>query len=296
VISRSEAIAAGMSDDSIFRLIRSGEWNLLLPGVIRVSRGQSDWHQALAAACKWAGERASASHYSAAPLWGFEGFPPGVVEISAPTKKDARGLGFCLHTIGILEPSEITAISNIPVTSATRTLFDLAAVADPNMVELALEDALRRRLTSIPRMKWFMDVHAKQGRRGITAMRRLLAAKERRVAITESGFEIRLFQELRRADLPLPVPQYVLSENGKTLARLDFAYPEARLGLEAVSYKWHSARDAWARDQSRWNDVVALGWRVLNVTWDDLKNRPAHVVATIGRALGYSDLFGQDRA
>lgn len=90
--------------------------------------------------------------------------------------------------------------------------------------------------------------------------------------VTESAFEARLFQEMRRAGLPLPARQHdVYDESGRFVARVDFAYVEARLAIEAVGYRWHSGRDAWARDQSRCNALAAAGWRMVNVTWQDLR-------------------------
>jgi very-short-patch-repair endonuclease len=293
VVSRAEALAAGMDRSAIYRLTSSGEWSFILPGVIRVTRGQSDWHQMLMAACKWGKDETAASHRAAAALLHLEGFPPEVVEISTKGGKDPRQMAFHVHRSTVFDRTEITTISNIPTTTATRTLLDLGAVVESDKLELALEDALRRGLTSVARLKWFLDVHAQHGRRGIGLMRRLLAEKERRASITESGFEMRLFQELRRARLPLPVPQYSVTEAGRTIARVDFAYPQQRLALEAVSYKWHSARGAWKRDQTRWNELVARGWRIVNVTWDELRDRPHVVIALIRDALGgQAILFG----
>jgi very-short-patch-repair endonuclease len=149
-----------------------------------------------------------------------------------------------------------------------------------------MDDALRRGLTSLARLRWFVDVHSKKGRNGSGAIKRLLAEKKLQERVTESGLETRLFQVLRRASLPLPVAQFAVRHEGRVVGRADFAYPHARLAIEAVSYRWHSARANWNRDQTRSNALVALGWRILNVTWDDLRDRPEHVVATIRAALG----------
>ena len=66
---------------------------------------------------------------------------------------------------------------------------------------------------------------------------------------------------------------------------MDFAYPELLVGIEADSYRHHSSRTDWARDRTRNNLLVAIGWRILPVTWEDLVDRPAELVALIGRGL-----------
>jgi very-short-patch-repair endonuclease len=71
---------------------------------------------------------------------------------------------------------------------------------------------------------------------------------------------------------------------GGRRAYLDFAWPELRLAIEANSYRHHASRRDWSRDHVRNNAVIALGWRILPVTWDELTERPDDVVALLRRA------------
>lgn len=75
-------------------------------------------------------------------------------------------------------------------------------------------------------------------------------------------------------------------DEGVFLGRVDLAYPEARLLIEAESYRHHSGKNAWQHDFSRRNDFTSRGWHVLDVTWEDLCLRPDKVVAVVGRGLG----------
>ena len=50
--------------------------------------------------------------------------------------------------------------------------------------------------------------------------------------------------------------------------RLDFAWPDRKLGLECDSWEHHGDRVAFGKDRERLSEMVALGWRVLLVTWD----------------------------
>ena len=74
-------------------------------------------------------------------------------------------------------------------------------------------------------------------------------------------------------------------EGEREVARIDLAYPRARLAIEADSFRWHSGRETWQRDLSRQNLLVLRGWTVLRFTWDDVAHRGGHVVAEVARAL-----------
>lgn len=56
------------------------------------------------------------------------------------------------------------------------------------------------------------------------------------------------------------------------VARVDFAYPEAKLAIEIDGYRWHAGNDAWQRDRRRNNELSRLGWTVLRFTAADLKD------------------------
>lgn len=66
---------------------------------------------------------------------------------------------------------------------------------------------------------------------------------------------------------------------------IEVAFPRARLAIEIDGRAHHSDGDAFQRDRQRQNDLVAAGWTVLRFTWDDLVNRPDHVIARILFAL-----------
>lgn len=64
--------------------------------------------------------------------------------------------------------------------------------------------------------------------------------------------------------------QYEVRQAGRVVARLDFAYPDVQLGIEVDGYRWPSGRRQWARDVSRQNELIDLGWRILHVTYEDV--------------------------
>jgi very-short-patch-repair endonuclease len=172
----------------------------------------------------------------------------------------------------------------IPVTTPARTLIDVASVASAEVVEEALDDALRRGIVSITRLRKSLETVGGGGRPGVASMRRLLDARTGPI-VPQSVLETRLLRVVREAELPQPVLQHEIWARGHLVAIVDFAYPAERLAIEADGYRWHSGRQRWHRDRLRRNELTLLGWRVIHVTWDDLCNRPAAVVASIEHAL-----------
>lgn len=69
------------------------------------------------------------------------------------------------------------------------------------------------------------------------------------------------------------------------VARLDFAYPEILLAIEADGFRHHGDKAGWNRDLARRNALTALGWRVIHVTWDDLRERPREIVRHLREAI-----------
>jgi very-short-patch-repair endonuclease len=100
----------------------------------------------------------------------------------------------------------------------------------------------------------------------------------------ESVLEQRLFRLLRRAGLPPPAAQHEVRAGDKIVARLDFAYPELRVGIETHGYRWHGGREQWQRDMRRENELKQLGWTVLVFGWEDVHREPERVIRQV-RAL-----------
>ena len=86
-----------------------------------------------------------------------------------------------------------------------------------------------------------------------------------------------------RAKLPIPVPQYPIIASGELLARVDFAYPSARIAIEADGSRYHSTQVDRDNDRYRRNRLTAAGWILYHVTWGDLDRRPEKSLPKSGR-------------
>jgi hypothetical protein len=222
LISRDQALRAGASADAIFRRVAGGRWDRLYPGVFRIAGSPSSWRQAVLAACLARGKGTAGSHRTAAHLWKLPPFDPGPIEITIPrSRRLGRMPGVVVHRVGPLPPADLTMLDGIPVTSPARTLIDLTAVASRESVEEALDDALRRGLVSVARLRWRLNELRGSGRRGIATIRDLIEARGGGEPVPKSVFETRLVRHLRAAGLPASVRQHEIRDRGRLVARLD---------------------------------------------------------------------------
>ena len=127
-----------------------------------------------------------------------------------------------------------------------------------------------------------------RGRRGSAVLRELLeerSAPGTRYVPPESELEDLLYKLVESAvGLPPAVRQYWVWD-GTQWRRFDLAWPEVRLAVEVDGWETHGSREAFQDDRERDALMVAIGWRVLRFTWDDVVNRPSYVLSVIRRTL-----------
>lgn len=284
LISLAQTREVGLDRAFVHRRATAGRWERIVPEVYRLAGVPSSWQQLLMAAVLWV-PRSAVSHRAAAALWELDGFPRGAIELSTASNRKSTVSWITLHRTSRLDRSDVTSLGSLSVTTPTRTIVDLCGVASWEEVEPALDDALRRGLTSLPRLRWAAGRLGGKGRSGARLLAALLAERGPGSTQAASFLESRLRRLLHRSALPKPAEQHEIRDRGRLLARVDFAYPEARLGIEADGYRYHSGRAAWQRDRARRNALTSLEWRILNVTWDDLECRPSGIVSEIRAAL-----------
>lgn len=284
LLRREQALGHGLSVNALEWCLHISRWRVALPSVYRVEGSPHTWHQQLKAACLWAGPTVAASHRAAAALWKLARFPEGPVEVS--TTRDLRASGpLTVHRVRWLRSGDFGSVLGLPVTTPTRTLVDLCAVADPSTVRSAVDECLRRKLTSLDRLGAAL-ARAGSGR-GVSALRELLENYLGGEAPTESELEALVFDLLEEAGVPLPTKQRPVFVRSR-LRRLDFLYPEPKVVIEADGYATHSDPIAFEKDAERRNALTSRGYRVLHFTYQALKERPDELVDDVQRALGWA--------
>jgi very-short-patch-repair endonuclease len=287
VIHQTQAIAAGLSRSGIARRCARGQWRLDLPRVYVHASMPMSWHRRCFSVALWAGDESALGYETAARLLGLlDQKQTDIHVISGRSLKPPRS-DVVIHRHSQLERGEIVRVGVIPVTNGSRTLLDVAGTLDEAMVEVALDEALRRGLTSLPRLRWLLRHGGGRGKAGSALLRVLIADRDQ--VVTESELETLFIRLVRRHHLPRPSKQHEIRVSGRVVARVDFAYPARRVAIEVDGYRWHSGKAAWQRDRARSNELVTMGWIALRFTWDDIRHRPYQVAREVAAALARRD-------
>jgi very-short-patch-repair endonuclease len=176
-------------------------------------------------------------------------------------------------------------LGRIPVTTVHRTLIDLGAVARADVVEAAMESALRRGMTTIERLERRLDELGGRGRRGAGVLRKVLDRREPGAPPTDSGLETQFVQLLLRGRLPQPTRQHVVRDEDGFVARVDFEYIGRDVIIEVDSRQHHLRVKEWEKDLRRRNRLTGQGKRVLHVTYRRMKTDPDGLIEEIRTAL-----------
>ncbi len=238
------------------------------------------WKAKVVAAQLSLGEQGVLSHRGAAQWWGLEGVPQGFVEFVHPRKAELAGL--TLHRSRNLEICDVRRLSLVNVTKVERTLVDLGAVLPEDRIEEALESALIQRLTTFDRVADRARDLSAPGVRGIRKVMNVLHRRDPHLAATESVFETRFWRLLNKSSLPAATRQHKVFDLKGFVARLDVAWPQAKVAVEAISRRHHLEMFAkLERDSRRHNRLMALGWRILYEPWDALNNGAEEAIARL---------------
>lgn len=226
------------------------------------------------------------SHRAAGAFWTLDDITPGALEFTTCTGIKTSARNTILHCVEAMPPRDVTAVSGLPVTTVHRTLIDLGAVVEADAVEIALECALRRRITTTDRLLRRLDEVGGRGRRGAGVLRAILERRDPKAPPTDSALEVRFLLLVRRQRLPVPIRQQVIRDEFGFVARVDFAYPDHGVIVEVESRKHHLSPADWERDLRRHNRLAARGKRVLRITYARMTHDSDGVAREIRTALG----------
>lgn len=266
VISRSQLLAAGLSDKAIFHRVATGRLHRWHTGVYAVGRRELSRLGELMSAVLACGEGAVLSHESAAELWRI-GSRRRRIDITVPRARRPAVPGIRIHRRPI--PAEDIALYRaVPVTTPACTLVDLAgrlsaeqaerAVNEADRLDLIDPEALRAKLEGMP------------GRPGVPALRKLL--DRRTFTLTASQLE-RRFKPIAKA-AGLPLPQTGVHLNGH---EVDFYWPELGLVVETDGLRYHRTPSQQARALKRDQAHFASGLTPLRFSHAQVVYEPEDV-------------------
>jgi hypothetical protein len=270
----AQARAAGVSPRQI-RTLKSNGWQTSVRGVL-IDPEAPDPFRASVRAALLACDKAVAAGFTAARLhrlWGLPVWTPQESpELLLPSGTTfERRAGVFLRSG--LQPGERTTRSGFAVTTLGRTVLDVVP-------RLGFEDAVA--LVDRALDRGWQPQPSTWTRRTGRLLRPLLAVADRR---SESPLETRVRLIFVAAGVPPEALQYeVLDSTGWLIARLDMAWPSARLAVEVDGRAYHDSVPAVYRDRARANKLATRGWRILRFTWADLQHSE-WIVAQVRAAL-----------
>jgi very-short-patch-repair endonuclease len=280
VVARWQLLDLGISRRAIDTRLASNRLHRLHRGVYAVG------HTVLSNRARWiaavlaAGPGAVLSHRSAAQLWGL--LPESTIapEVTRPGYFRPRSEINAHHSP--LLPDELTRLDGIPITSLSRTLFDLASVGSRRQVEKAFNEAEVRGLTDKLSVADLLERYP--GRSGSVVLRAILAEEEQARGVTREELEERFTALLARTDLPRPRRNAPIAVGGRFF-EVDCLWAEQRLMVELDGRAAHGTDRAFERDREKDRLLLVDGWRVVRITWRQLLNDAPAVVADLRELL-----------
>jgi very-short-patch-repair endonuclease len=272
VVARAQLISLGYRAQAIKRRVASGRLHPVWRGVYAVGRPQLGRHGLWMAAVLTSGPGAALSDGSAGALLGIVR-DTRVIEVTVPASVARRGrIGIAIHRRATLAPEDLTEHQGIPVTSALRTLVDLASRLDTERLERAIGEADKLGLIDPASLRHELERFAAQP--GVARLRETL--DRHTFTLTDSELERRFLPVALRAGLPLPLTQEHI--NG---FRVDFYWPELRLVVETDGLRYHRTPGQQARDRLRDQAHTAAGLTPLRFTHAQVRHDPERVRRTL---------------
>ena len=262
--------ALGLGRDAIQHRASIGQLHRIHHGVYAVGHRKLTPQGHRMAAVLAYGPDAVLSHRSAAAHWGI-GQPSWKIEVTTPTSRRSRK-GTRAHQ-GVLHPEDIDVHDGIPVTSAARTILDLAAQLKHGSLTNLVEAADRADLLDLRALE--RAIARRPGATGRALLKAVLGTY-RGTADTRSKLERDFRALILKAGLP--EPQYNVVLGGLTV---DVYWPQWRLVVELDGEPYHGNPRAFETDRIRDATLQRLGLRVLRVTGERLRHAPAAVLDDI---------------
>ena len=287
IVTKRQAVAAGLTRSVIAAHVRYGRWQRLHPGVYATFTGRPGRLAALWAAVLSAGPGAMLSYQTAAELAGLVTRPTAPIHVTVPGDRRVAPMpGIVVHT------SERAATARHPVklppqTRLEETVLDLAAAAR------TIDDAcawITRGLGS--RLTTQDKLHQALARRGKIRWRaELTELLTPDAAGFHSVLERRYHDNVERPHGLTGAQRQARFRSGQHNEYRDALYGAYRTAIELDGDATHAADTKWW-DVRRDNAAAADGIATLRYGWFDVTQTPCRVAAEVARVLaarGFTD-------
>lgn len=280
VLSRKQALAAGLGPAAIGERLSRGRWQRMYTGVYATFTGEINRSAALWAGVLQAGHGAVLSHETAAEADGLRSRECTMIHICVAAERHIRPVsGLVVRRSERIEQARHPARTP-PRTRIEETVLDLtqsAATFDDAFDWLCR--ACGGRFTTADRL-----LHAMALRKKLRWRPELAAALGEISSGVHSGLEFRYARDVERAHrLPRATRQARQLRGGRAEYR-DNLYAPWGVVVETDGRASHPAAARW-RDIARDNAAIAAGLATLRYGWPDVTQRPCDVAREVAAAL-----------
>jgi len=276
VFRGSTALAAGTLSPGE---LRSPAWRRLFRDVYACAELAVTHELRAIAAARLLVPGAVVSGRSAAVLWGIDlAGRDDDVELTVPPGSTVCRLPGIVVRRRALDPAHVAVRHGVRATAAEATAIDLIRSGTLDDAVVLVDRLVAARVTNLEKVR---AVAAGVTGRGCRQVRQAAALAD---GLAGSPQETRLRLLLHRSGLPRPVAQFVVRDADGFVARVDFAWPGAKVAVEYEGV-WHGeSPQQVAADRRRLNRLTAAGWTVVFVTAADL-HHPEQLLARLAALL-----------
>ena len=252
--------ARGWTHNAIKHTAKRGQWQRIHLGVYALTQAPLTRHQRWLAATLTS-PNTFLSHASAAACYGIRGFDGAFEVVTRPGNGGRRRVGGLLVCRSTTLARNTTTKDGIPITTAERTLIDLAPHLNDKELKRAFREALRLGTTTTTKIT--ASLTSRKTPRG-TARLAELATHYAHLpyARTRSDAEALALEQIH--DAGGTAPRVNVRVNGE---EADLVYTDINEIVEIDGPQFHRFPEEDARKEERWR---AAGYRVRRVHSDDV--------------------------
>jgi hypothetical protein len=288
VVALSQAVALGVPERTMHGWAAAGRLHRIHHGVYALMpRRLLPQNALLMAAVLACGPAAALSHRSAASLHGLLLNRRTRVDVTVPTRAPRKRPALDIHRSITLIERDVVVIEAIRCTSVARTLLDIAPTVSDGQLHRAFDQA---EILEVFDLRAVRDQLARNRTHPGCRPIRSVLDEYTFSGQSRGNFEPRLHDHLRATGLPLPQRnEWIVLDDGERAICADFCWRAQKLIVETDGKKTHLTHQAFERDRRDDQRLIAAGWTVIRITWQQLETEPDRIITLITELLSEAE-------
>ena len=287
VLSREQVIDHDLSRTAIGRMLSSGAWQRLCPGLYFIHSVEPTWDALAWGGILLGGPRSRLGPEASGYLHGLLSDPPRPLDVLVPLDKTLTSREewrFVRERPAVRSDRSVGTPARL---TADDTVLDLTASRSAGDVIGFVAQAVQSRLTTTVRLRRQLDRRTRHPHRALLTT--LLAD------VSEGAQSALELAYLRTVERPHGLPRGCRQSSRRPLPYLrDVKYDRYAVLVELDGRRWHDGVEAAFRDMNRDNLHALLDELTMRFGWFAVSSRPCLVAFQVYRALarrGYTEPF-----